>query len=311
MTSVEILRNFSIDIPKNKVTQQFPTMVHILSVLNDKILTAYYNETHSHLITYSSIGFRLVNVTVKGYVTDATWTPKYNIMYILTKYSNGVEKFKKRVRPVIKISDTGQPIKSTEMMDPNSFTLSADDIIYLASHDSVFRSTDDGVSWRLNFKILPQWSHCLSVIKLTVNRSNDFWVLQSKSGTDRSLGVYSINEQLTYSNETWRVTSVPFLAGDLKTLMGNNVLTHDGGTNILFSDWRNGAIYLLSTIDLHFCQLLPATNISKMQQHLAVEGSQLYVGQMDGAVSVFKLTYEKQVTDRRLINRMNATFCFK
>ena len=270
-------------------TQNFPIVI-FFSVRNNEILAANYNETHSHLLIYDHVTSRLSSFTITYHVMDAIWTPKGNILYILALYGN-------KNHLLESISETGQLIKRTEMKNPRSITISSDDVIYLASHDSVYRSANEGVSWSLTFKIFPEWRHCLMVVKVTFNRSNDYLVLQSKGDNDRSLGMYSINEQLSEQNVTLKSIEMSFSGDDLGILEGKNILAYDGGINFFLNDWKNGAVYAFSFIDPYVCQLRPSNNISDTPQRLAFGSQQLYVGQINGIVTVYKLAYENHACE--------------
>ena len=279
MTSSQLLQNFTVD----QLEDWNFANVNILSVFNDKLLVS--GEYHSQLFIYSREGRRLSTITTNNndLLCDATWTPRGNIVY--TTYSN----------KVVVMSESGKVVTThTQMTDPRCLSVSYDDIIYLTDYRTgVFQSTDDGVSWSLVFKSTDGW-HCYKVIKVTIDHSDDFWTLEQsdKKKKNDHLRVYSVDRRRSDGKLTWRDINVPTTDGTHINL-SNSSLSYDGNMNIFLSDCYNNAVHVLSVNGQYHCQLLSSHHIKNNPLRLAVDKERqlLYVGQREGVVGVFKMTY--------------------
>ena len=274
MTSSQLLLNFI-------VNQLKVCIVNILSVFNDKLLVSCI--TRSRLFIYSREGRHLSTITTNDWLRDATWTPSGNIVY--TKcYSN----------KVVVMSESGKVIttKKKKMTSPRYLSVSSDDIIYLADYETgVYQSTDDCVSWSLVFKSTGGW-HCWQVIKVTTDHSDDFWTLEESNNYNYHLRVYSVDRRCSDGNVTWRDINVTTTDGQHIDLSWSS-LSYDGNMNIFLSDYANKAVHVLSVNGQYHCQLLSSHLIKNKPLKLAVDKERqlLYVGQVEGVVEVFKLTY--------------------
>ena len=276
MTSSQLLQNFTIDQLKNMY-------INKLSVFNDKLLVSC--GYLSQLFIYSREGRRLSTITTNDNekVCDATWTPRGNIVYATCKSNK-----------VVVMSESGKVITThTQMTSPRCLSVSNDDIIFLAdSQTGVYQSTDDGVSWSLVFKSTDGW-HCLQVIKVTNDHSDDFWTLEYSNNKNWHLRVYSVDRSRSDSNVTWRDISVLTTDGKHINLSGYSSLSYDGNMNIFLSEYDNKAVHALSVNGQYHCQLLSSHHFKNNPCRLAVDKKrqQLYVGQVESVVGVFKLTY--------------------
>ena len=282
MTSSQLLKNFTVDQLKG-------LSVNILSVFNDKLLVSCGVDL-SQLFIYSREGRHLSTITTNDNdeLWDATWTPRGNIVY--TTFSSN---------RVVVMSESGKVITThTQMTDPRYLSVSSDDIIYLADYmTGVYQSTDDGVSWSLVFKSTDGW-HCDQVIKVTTDHSDDFWTLeQSNNWMNYHLRVYSVDRRRSDGNVTWRDINVTTTDGKHIDLSGSSRLSYDGNMNIFLSDCFNKAVHVLSVNGQYHCQLLSSHHIENNPYRLAVDKERqlLYVGQDEGVVGVFKLTYGEGV----------------
>ena len=277
VTSSQLLLNFTVDQLKD-----WRGGITILSVFNDKLLVSCCGL--SQLFIYSREGRHLSTITTNNndWLFDATWTPRGNIMYT-TYFCN----------KVVVVSESGKVITThTQMTEPRYFSVSNDDIIYLADEmTGVYQSIDDGVSWSLVFKSTDGW-HCYHVIKVTTNHSDDFWTLEESDNNNWHLRVYSVDRKGSDGNVTWRDINVPTTDGKHINLSGSR-LSYDGNMNIFLNDYDNKAVHVLSVNGQYHRQLLSSYHIKNHPCMLAVDKERqlLYVGQAEAVVGVFELTY--------------------
>ena len=277
VTSSQLLLNFTVDQLKG-------WRVKILSVFNDKLPVSC--RYHCQLFIYSREGRHLSTITINNndWLCDATWTPRGNIVY--TTYPS---------HEVVVMSESGKVITThTQMTKPWSLSVSNDDIIYLAYYKTgVYQSTDDGVSWSLVFKSTDGW-HCYRVIKVTTDHSDDFWTLERSDNKDWHLGVCSVDRRRSDDKVTWRDINVPTTDGKHIKLSCSS-LSYDGNMNIFLNGYINKAVHVLSVNGQYHCQLLSSHHIRNKPCRLAVDEERqlLYVGQWDGVVEVFELTYRE------------------
>ena len=277
MTSSQLLKSFTVD-------QLMGEDVDTLSVFNDKLLVSC-SVYLFQLFIYSREGRHLSTITTNDNdeLIDATWTPRGNIVY--TTYPSN---------KVVEMSESGKVINThTQMTSPRYLSVSSDDIIYLAdSSTGVYQSTDDGVSWSLVFKSTDGW-HCEQVIKVTTDHSDDFWTLEyNRDSKNYHLRVYSVDRRRSDGNVTWRDINVTTTDGKHINLLSSS-LSYDGNMNIFLSDYDNKAVHVLSVNGQYHCQLLSSHHSENKPSRLAVDKERqlLYVGQDEGVLGVFKLTY--------------------
>ena len=275
MTSSQLLQHFTVDELKE-------WRVDILSVFNDKLLVS--RGYLSQLFIYSREGRPLSTITTNNNdeLFDATWTPRGNIVY--KKYCSN---------KVVVMSESGKVITThTQMTEPKCFSVSNDNIIYLADcKTGVHQSTDDGVSWSFVFKSTDRW-HCYQVVKVTIDHSDDFWTLEFRDNNNYHLRVYSVDRKRSDGNVTWRDINVPTTDGK-RIDLSNSSLSYDGNMNIFLSDYDNKAVHVFTVNGQYHCQLLSSHHMKNKPFRQAVdkEHQLLYVGQAGGVVEVFKLTY--------------------
>ena len=285
MTSCELFLNFKVsELERNKV--------NILSVCHDKLIVSSTGLSKLFIFNHLS-GRYLSTITIKDddILWDATWTPRGNIVYTTWDTDK-----------VVLMSQSGKIIATNKIADPACLSVSTNDVIYLVDFQKgVHKSTDDGVTWRLVFKSL---NNCYQAIQMTTDNDEDFWVLQCCN--EDLLRVYSLDSSNSNSEPAWKNISVPHTMDgrqwnslgtdkdhhDLKVNLNYSRLSYDGNRNVFLSDWNNSAVYVLSVKDQSHSQLLSSKDISRPCR-LSVDRDRqlLYVGEADGTVKVFQLTY--------------------
>jgi hypothetical protein len=136
------------------------------------------------------------------------------------------------------------------------FSVSNDDVIYIADpHSGVFKSSDDGKTWQLVFK-LPDNSHqCIQAVKVSTNKQAEvFWVRESSTSNITLLRIYILNTQPTTDNKvTWRDVTLPT---NVSIDVANSKLACDYSSGDVFVlDCRNKAVHRFSSSGQHIQQL--------------------------------------------------------
>ena len=174
--------------------------VNILSVFHDKLLVSSSYLLAFQLFIYSREGRHLSTITVENknnnYLRDATWTPRGNIVYT-------TDTIRRESYEVVRMSESGKVINIHNQREvPWYLSVSNDGIIFLAAETSVYQSTDDGISWSRVFESTDGW-HCLQVIKMTTDHSDDFWAWESRYSS-KHLHVYSVDRRHSNGNVSWK-----------------------------------------------------------------------------------------------------------
>ena len=253
--------------------------VSILSVVNDKLLIS--DSGLSQLFIYNCEGRHLSTITINDneLLFDAMWTPRGNIVY--TTFSN----------TVVVISESGEVITPpTQMTFPGYLSVSNDNIIYLADRmTDVYQSTNDGVSWSIIFQSTDGW-HCWQAIKVNTDHRDEFWTLEKSNNNNYHLRVYGVNRK--HYDVTWKDIIIT-TTNDKHCNLAGSRLSYDNNMNIFLSDYYNKAVHVLSVNGQYHCQLLSSQHFKNYPCALAVDRKSelLYVGQNEGVVGVFKLTY--------------------
>ena len=171
----------------------------ILSVFNDKLLVRT-SDKH-RLLVYNNVGSYQTIIGMTYSIIDAKWTPDNNVVCIQqrSKYS------------LVLLKLSGQEITHTDMI----YTLAINDCIdgfYVVDWPNyqnqgvgfanVYRSTDNGYSWSLMFKLSGKSKFGLFV-KVFSDHSDDYWTTRYDNFYEKSfLCIYSVNRTLPFSNAT-------------------------------------------------------------------------------------------------------------
>ncbi len=252
--------------------------VTVLSVSSDgQLLVGQSHDRQLHV--YSADGSHVSSVDLPDGDTlkDAVWTPRGNIVYSADNSKR-----------VVTMTRQGHIIQHTKGFVPNYFTVSADNVIYVAvTRSGVYQSTDDGVTWSLVFKLADDWG-CAHAIKVSTDSNTDvFWTAEYSGSDKRRLRMYTVDKRQANANATW--SDVSHVTVDLPTN-----LAYDGHTNIFIRNFANKAVHVWSVSGQYERQLV--SQLTNGPQRVAVDSCQhghvMYVGRGQGTVSVFELTYE-------------------
>ena len=260
------------------VNEMPSNLIKILSMSEDKLLIS------SGLISFvfNHQGVCLSNLSYNEQIQDATWTPSGYILCATTK-----------TKEVVVLSRNSSIIKSTRMPYPFAFSVSHD-IIYLADYDTgIYQSHDDGLTWSFLFNITSGW-RSKQVIKVYIDHVGEFWTLEEFTASTRKiyrLSVYSLNRTSSDCIMAWREIKFP---STVHIDLEDSKLIYDGNTSILLRDYHRQAVHVFLVNGQYQCCLLPpATFKNNKPFSLAVDKEHnLYVGQLNGIVQVFKLIYE-------------------
>ena len=282
VTSSKMLYNFT-------VNQMERGEINILSVFNDTLLVSCANKL-AQLFIMSHEGHLLSTVKIKkNMLLDATWTPHGNIMIVYNSDNTS---------EVVLMSRSGEIIIThSNFTAPFYLSVSTDDVVYLAEWViGVYQSEDGGVSWSLVFNSDVGW-HCVQVFKVTNSRWDDLWTLEIESNFQTyHLRTYNMHHgRLNGANGivTGRVSTA---TNDKNIYLPFSTLSYDGKTNIFLTDYYNCAVHVLSTNSRYYSELLYLDGYG--DEHCNVlrlsfdkDRQLLYVGQIQSALKVFKLSY--------------------
>ena len=230
-------------------------------------------------------------------ISEATWTPRGNIAYV-TKYIPNKLVVMSNFGKVIAIRSNITSVQGLSIFN---------DIMYLtggnAGRTGVYESIDDGISWNCVFESTDDWQS-IEVIKVSTGQRNDYWTLenwQERRGSVRyHLRVYSVDRihtggnNVSLSNFTWKDVNITTVSGEYIDLSFiNPSLSYDGNMYIFFSNYFTKTVYALSVNDQFICQTLIFDHIKNEPSKLTVDSKRqlLYLGQTDGVLAVFQLTY--------------------
>ena len=275
MTSSQLLLNFTVHRLKNDIT--------ILSVFNDKVLVSCSGLSQLYINSLGGRHLSTITINDNDKLLGATWTPYGNIIYSSLT-----------TRKVWVMSESSKVIATHDEMGSECYCVSNNIIYFTNWGPGLYQSTDDGTSWSLVFKVT-YLLNCLSMIKVTTDHNDDFWMLDYvKYNNDGiyNLLVYSVDRRHSDGNVT--IKNMKVTTADNKHLdLLYSRLSYDGSKNIFISDWKNKAVHVLLTNGQYHCKLLSSRHLKNPPLILAVDKKSqlLYVGQANGIVEVFMLTY--------------------
>ena len=265
--------------------------VDILSVRNNKLLLGQHHDIQ--LVTYDFKDNHFSTIqTIGNYLFHAAWTPLGNIVYTVSNANY-----------VVRILDSSNVSTRSHILDLATFiSVSNDDVIYLAAGESgIYQSLDDGISWSFVFKPAEHW-YCRQVIKLIIDGSENFWTIEQtnyKHGLPIQLRLSVYKSNRTRSDKIAKLRDVnsgeivytPLIC--LLYNVGELKLSYDSNMNIFVSNGLS-EVHVFLANGQYLCDVVNRNLIETTIYALAVDNNNrlLYIGQYDGFVGVFKLSYD-------------------
>lgn len=288
MTSAKYMYNFTV----NKLKTNRRGEIGILSVSsNGLVLVGALSSTELHIYTTSGSHVKTLNISDTVLVYDAVWTRRSNILCIAKEY-------------VMLLSITGDILKKSGYTTGRLLSVSQNGDIYITNKSAVCVSTDDGMTWSVQFNALGGNNYIHQAIKVSSDRDNDiFWTVETTknailSANEKSqLFVYILNNTLdnTVRSVTRRNVTIPtYIQNDVSVYF----LTFHGHLTIFALAYNNNDVLMWSVNGTFSSQLqlLRNNSLSAIGPNcLTVDNANytMYVALSSGAiVSVFTLIYE-------------------
>ncbi len=286
MVSAELVDSFEVNALKNC------SRLTTLSVFKGKVLTCCMYALNFWLGSPNGDNLIVTSAVNSAQIFDIIWTPRGNILYAC---DNGTDEI-----AIVVLSDSIKLIAIHTLPKSRPFTLSCsnDGNIYITTGDEGFyQSADDGISWNvLNLRLFDGWQS-MQFFKLSANNYDYIWTTEMdyyKSNIARNR-VYIVNRKKLDSNMIYKNINNISTGGKQLCPFGC-LLSYDGCMNIFMTN-ENKTVYVSSINGESIFQLLPpVSNDEKTYYRLGVDvDSQLLVaGESNGAIKVFKLTYESR-----------------
>jgi hypothetical protein len=259
-------------------------LVNILSVSSEgQLLVGQAGARQLHV--YSAHCSHVTSITLPDDddVWDAVWTRRGNIVY--SEWRSG---------KVVTVSQSGDVIHQTHVLDPSYLSVSTYNVTYLISgYKSVYQSTDEGLTWGHVFTAFKDWQ-CWQVIQVSTDNNIDaLWTLVALDLAEYwRLRVYTVDKRRAVGdNATWRDVTLPsHETVDIR----HSRLAYDGYTSIFVTDGRNTAVHVWSVSGQYDRQLVSYQQLSSLPLCVAVDTQRhvMYVGHDKDRVGVLELTYE-------------------
>lgn len=239
-------------------------------------------EGWNPLCIYDADGKHVLTVDRPGFLLNATWTPRGNIM---CKMGNNLGRYTN----ILTIRRSGDVVVETDMKDAQRFSVSADNIIYLACGTlGVYKSTDDGVTWSHVFNCSGNF-YAVQAVKVFSDANVDiFYVIGQDHSKNWRLRELKLTKDF-FKNPTWRdVASFHFAAISM---------AFDGRTQVIISQSETNRLHMFSLAERSQGErILDLSEYLKDDDdyihRIAVDGhrNELYMGLMKpGKVKVIKL----------------------
>ena len=271
------------------ISQLKGSNINILSFSStDQLLAGCCSNSQMYVYSRGGCHISIVTITKGDNLYDASWTPCGNIVYTTNNCENNDN-------GVVVMSEFGKVISRTQLTAPRYLTVSDDNTIYLTDFEmGVYQSTDDGLHWTLVIERTDKKWYCRQIIKQATDYSDNFWALECNNDYSSDQAYRLRKYSMQGNNLTWVDINLPKNIN----LHYCSSLAYDDNANILFNNYDSRTIYTWSLNKLVYNQELSPDDITKKPYKLIVDAKrqQLYVGQNDGIVEIFKLSH-KEIDD--------------
>ena len=266
--------------------------INILSVLNDKLMVSsgdFGGLNQLFIISLEGRHLSTINTSADNtaYLKDATWTPRGNILYTISKSYY-----------VTLMSGTGEVISYSKMQDPHCLSVSNNDTIYLADYTyAIYQSTNEGRNWTIVFDSQvtdPPWV-CYRVIKITTNHTDNYWTVGRSSVGNAGVRIFSVDRTSYENSVTWIDINATRANGLKFHFNGRTILSHDGNRNIFLADEVYPAVHVFSANGQYLKQLQLLDYEPPYGLGVDYKRRLIYVGLKSGSVGVFKLNYYEEI----------------
>ena len=246
------------------------------------------------LLVYTLEGQSLLNISVdqQDFVYDATWTPRGKILYSTDNCE--IRYIRKRCKQnyVVLMSEAGEIIKRSQRVRPQRFSVSIDNVIYLADYETgVHQSTDDGMNWIFLFKS-PDGLPFGQAVKVITENTDFFWTLENDKYN--YIRVYNMSLGRFVGDQSWK-SNIISITQTKSVILQLSSFLEDGKMNIFLSDYYNAVIHVFTAEGKYKKMILSTFDLEmKVPSSLAIntQSEQLYVGHSRGIIKVFRLVHE-------------------
>ena len=256
---------------------------NVFSLFNGKLLIG--RGCFNYLMIYDHNGnflstLSIYPTTLGEELIDATWTPQGFILYATSMHK------------IVRMTDTGTEVKNSHFSEPNRFTISDDNIIYLScGYRGVFQSIDDGVHWIHIVTKAKDWA-CMYAIKIACDNDYELWIKVHQYQTAR-LRAYKFINGSVLNEGVWKEIDVNISDTEINGTVTHYSIAYDGNKNIIIGAIDQKTIYVFSVTGYFQFQLLSSNQIEHVPNKVVVDRKRLrmYVLQDKNTVGVFQLFY--------------------